>query len=314
MSEFDRFYERFLQCNRQIDFVTLANDACNQMAPNELAQFYRLIDQSDSSENRANFAKVAHGWIRYRGKGRWWNARPRKFANVAVCDGVRLFQSAGEVREKTLLILVSGGKGRIMLPVASFLESLPEVPMDVVFLKNSRDRHFRLGVDGLARSFAELAVQLPLKFETREYQQLVVMGMSSGGLPALALANAISADLGIAIEGRFPNDLFRIRRHGQQKLSAFFPICACMPQSAGHLIAAFGAGSEIDVSDAHLAQKSFGNLELLPVPGSNAHGLLGPIFFQDKLPGFLGLVLNLPPRRSPSNSIWAALKAAFQKT
>ena len=300
MSETEALLAAILAARRPIEFTAIATKAANTLAPSQLAELYHAMDLPLYASQRSAFKAAALYWPRFYGRAFLRSRSPRVFRNSKLSSGLRFFEDlSAPVPQKSLLILVSGHGGRVFVPVAVFLDCLPDRAMDVVFLSANGRNHYRQGVVGLGDNLLAVAASLRDRFPIGEYSRLEVLGTSGGGFAALRLANMMQADNGVAVGGNYPFDMLRLGGLAAAKISAFDPLCCCVAPKAKRMICAFARGSEVDALNAHNAARCCPNIKLYPVEGQTKHGFLQNLYRNRQLERFLALMLsdirNPPP-------------------
>lgn len=297
MNEVDALLAEISACRRPIEFSTVATRASNMLAPLQLAELYRSMDQPAYAGQKEALRKPSRYWSHFYRRTFLLGRRRREFQNTRLSSGVRFFEEAGfDRRQKSLLILVSGFAGRVFVPVALMLDCLPDRPVDVIYLQaNARDQ-YRTGVIGLGSNLREVATAMQSRFQTGKYVRIDVLGTSGGGLAALQLANFIDADNGVSIGGSYPFDPLRLRSLAARGITAFHSLCCCTPQKARRLVCTFAENSADDALAAAIVSRCCPRAILHPVTGQSQHGFLSVLYRHRQLEKFLAILLSDSPR------------------
>lgn len=90
-------------------------------------------------------------------------------------------------QEKTLLVCMTGGMQRMMMPLAVFLQHLDARTTDVIYITSPKREGYFYGIPRYDQSFEEMLTRLgALPFD--RYKRLVGMGSSLGGVSIIMLA------------------------------------------------------------------------------------------------------------------------------
>ena len=148
--------------------------------------------------------------------------------------------------DKTLYIFFGGQDGQFFIPFATLLALLPDGPKDIVAVRSGVKLHYMAGIAGLGRDAIEVAATLRGRFETDDYERVVVMGISVGGIFSLRVAECLAADVGMSFAFIFPDEGFWLKDLVDAGVTAFDPICACRPQKAGRMLNVLASKNEFD--------------------------------------------------------------------
>ncbi len=312
MSEVEALLVEVLACRRLIEFTALTRKASNRLAPSQLGQFYRAVDLPAFARQRKAFKETAPYWSYFRPPVPFLRKELRNFRNTQISDDVRFFEDTDfAVGEKSLLIMVSGYSGRVMVPLALLLDCLPKRPTDVLFLQSAGRDQYRLGAKGLGANLLQVAITIKERFQSDRYKRVDVLGSSAGGFPALQLANFIGADNGVSLSGAYPYDILRLGKLARQRIAGFHSLCACAEQRAERLVCAYAVGADEDADQAILAAKSLPRIILYPVAGPKQHGFLQALFRHRQLEKFMRLMLSDLPRPPKLSRLGFYLKGAL---
>lgn len=210
---------------------------------------------------------------------------PQAFRREQIASGAFLYRMDDAIRP--LLVVFTGRTKRPMLPVPAFLQFFDSHDWNVLMLRDERRLHYRDGVEGFASSMADLAPKV--RDLAGKNVDVLALGTSMGGLPAIRLQLFGGADRAISICGRFPADA-QLLLSAQTVPDPFDPICACLDQKERPLLFVHPAGSVTDAQEAALAARLTGG-HTWAVPSTESHGLLGQLWEKGRMseifPGIL---------------------------
>jgi len=156
--------------------------------------------------------------------------------------------------KKTLYILFGGQDGMFFIPSAALLALLPEGLKDVAVIRSGIQLYYLAGIEGLGRDTNEVAANLRNKLKTDEYDRVVTIGISVGGLFALRIADGLGADVGLSFAAVYTDGGFWVKDLVNAGSTAFDPLCECMPMRAGRMINVLGSKNELDVRTSRRIQ------------------------------------------------------------
>ena len=201
----------------------------------------------------------------------------------------RLYSRPG-TRRRRLLVGFTGSARRMMMPLPVFMQGLPP-DADLLILFDIANRHYRHGIwdghtalAGLARAAAPV---------TRSYADVIALGTSAGGFPAVRFAKLAGLRRGLSFGGRAIDDTLRILR-GQPTASAYDPLCACDVRAGTEAIFSFSALHPED-SMAALRANWCANAHLVPLAGRRDHSTLWLIAGMGRLNDLLSLAFTAQP-------------------
>ncbi len=202
---------------------------------------------------------------------------PQAFRREQIASGAFLYRMDEAIRP--LLVVFTGRTKRPMLPVPAFLQFFDARDWNVLMLRDERRLHYREGVEGFASSISDLAPKV--RDLAGKNVDVLALGTSMGGLPAIRLQLCGGADRAISISGRFPADA-QLLLSAQTVPDPFDPICACLQQKERPLLFVHAAGSVTDAQESALAAGLTGGLTRA-VPLTESHGLLGQLWEQGRI-------------------------------
>lgn len=196
-------------------------------------------------------------------------------------------------QHKHLIVAMTARGGRLTLPIAPFLQSLPLHTesgqiCDVLVLRDRWQAHYRFGCEGFAADFAALARKVGALAST--YNDATALGTSMGGLPAIRLGSMARLNRAISIGGRQWDDVQRIAQHGR-RLPAFDPLCACANPGTCEPWFVSADGHEKDCEVACHHARIWGG-QAIVLPRLKTHHVLGEAWLNGNLPQVLAQLLN----------------------
>jgi len=218
------------------------------------------------------------------------SAEIRNFERNDLGQDVTLYVSNDTRRPSAgrhLLVGFAASGGRLTLPIAGFLQSICALETDVLLLRDPHRNHFRYGCHGFGGDFLSLAksvAQIGV-----DYEQVIALGTSMGGLPAIRYSLMARSGVAISIGGRRWNDVARVAA-GCGQVPAFDPICACLDHENPALLYIHAAEHLLDKAEAHAHSRLTGG-RVLPVASVATHHVLGELWKAHSLSEFLQQIL-----------------------
>jgi len=195
----------------------------------------------------------------------------------------------GRRSHKGLAVVFTGKKQRPMMPLPSFLQRINADQWDVLVLRDRRQMHYRMGCQEFASDFQTLAHHI---MEIgKNFDRVVSIGTSMGGLAAVRLALIGGAQRAVSIGGRRPWDAHRVKED-KSNPPAFDPICACLPRAQRDVLLVHAEGCLPDVQEAQFAAEVCGGCSF-PVSGLNNHGVMKHLWEQGLLGDFLSIAMDI---------------------
>jgi hypothetical protein len=186
--------------------------------------------------------------------------RPAAYIREAWSEDATYFTSGrGATR---LIIAFSSPAGRLGISISYFLQMLRDHVYDVVLLRDPSQLHYTHGIRGFGTYF-ETMRRLEDFADSKRYSQIITLGASLGGLPALRGGRLLKARRAISIGGRYVWHPGRLARK-ERSVHAFDLLCACAPPSPTELVVVYAQRNEEDKSAFELLKRTFP--ECTPVP------------------------------------------------
>lgn len=146
---------------------------------------------------------------------------------------------------RSLIVGFCSGAHRLGVPTSYFLQCLRDDLYDVIVLRDARRAHFADGVQGLG-SFVETTRAIKKFAEERGYSEIITLGVSMGGYPALRAGLMLTADRAISIGGAYCWHIGRLIRK-THSVQAFDLLCPCTSKPPVELVAVVSAQNGDDV-------------------------------------------------------------------
>ena len=258
----------------------------NYMTPAEVRYFAGALagDAADSPSRR---------WIARLGGSMPINkVRPIEFERRGIFKGVtRYTADGGSASQKTLIIGFAGQFHRLMSPMPWLLDCLNPALYDVIVLRDFSRLAFAKGIPGLGGDFFEALSNLRRHVDPRTYRNVMSLGTSGGGIPAVLAAILLKLNRGLSIS---PQDFHRVaaklKAHGLSD-GPYAALLASRPRPFPELVLVCGADHRKDAADASALHKLVPS-HLWKVKNCAQHGVLTWHLARGTLPTFLAKILG----------------------
>lgn len=198
----------------------------------------------------------------------------------------RLYSTPGTAR-KRLLVAFTGVAMRLMMPLPIFMQALPR-DVDLLILYDPLRDHYRKGIwDGTKTLFDLKEATAPV---ARAYGDVIALGVSGGGLPALRFAKHVMLRRAASFGGRYIDDTLRNLRK-ESVVTAYDPLCACDTASKTEALLVYASENTHDARAAKCAAAA-ANAFLLPLNGQKDHIVLWTIQLMGHLPDLLEMLFS----------------------
>lgn len=128
-------------------------------------------------------------------------AKPEPYQCLLRSDVLSHYRSA-DPGVRRLLLAFCGSAQLLFGPVARVLQYFPAQDYEVLVLRDPAKARFSTGLPGLGGSFASVISALRDRFVGASVRDIVTLGCSGGGGPALTAARLLSARAGVSFAGR----------------------------------------------------------------------------------------------------------------
>lgn len=217
------------------------------------------------------------------------------FLRRDIRKSVTLYHNGEGASGRTLLIAFAGGNHRMMMPIPTLLQNLPAKSTDVLMVRDGTRSGYTSGLDGLAPSIEELGSAIPKMLDISQYDRLLGLGVSAGGLPIVLVALQMNFEAVLACGPGSPS------REKWQRPGLPSPLetirAAALDGSSRRITIAYGAQSE---TDRAAAMEIGGNIPIamveVSVPDRDVkHNVLHPLSMAGELPKFFEEHLGIQP-------------------
>lgn len=192
-----------------------------------------------------------------------------------VCESETRFArlySVPETPRQQLIVVFTGWAMRPMMPLPIFMQALPR-NTDLLILYDPLRNHYRRGIWDGNCTIRDLPHVMAGIIEI--YCDIIALGASGGGLPALRFAKHARLRRGISFGGRLIDDTLRILRR-EIVPSAYDPLCACDEARTTEAILVYAADNVPDAHAAHCAAVAAAS-HLIALEGHSNHAVLWEI-------------------------------------
>lgn len=131
--------------------------------------------------------------------------QPRPWLRMSLSANVNLYRGLGGGGPKSLLLCFCGSGNRMMVPLPSFLQHLPETDVDVIVVRDPSRHHYLQGIPGFAATLSEFVDEVARRIDLDGYTDLRCLGVSAGGAPALYAGLMLGAERALSVCGRHPS-------------------------------------------------------------------------------------------------------------
>lgn len=212
--------------------------------------------------------------------------KPQPFHREALAPSATFYR--GTQKARRLVVVFTGRLRRPMLPVPAFLQCIDASDWNALILRDEARMHYRTGVEGYAEDLNTLARRVRAEFS--DCSEILAIGTSMGGFPAIRFFLAGGADRAISISGSFPADA-SLLLSGQRTPGAFDPICSCLDPGRRPLLFAYGAGNSEDQANAEMAARLVGGI-CLSIQDVENHAVLERLWGEGRLAPFMDEILE----------------------
>ncbi len=226
---------------------------------------------------------------------------PQGFRKQCLARGLALYTSREKIPgDKRLLVCFTGLAGRMMIPLPVFLQHVDATCTDVIVVRYPKPDGYRCGMPGIAEGFVALLRALLTFVPPVAYVAKATIGVSGGGIPAVALAMMAQFDAALAFGVGNPDDerwrtvlpdglAGMLDRHGQGKTPATRITLAHGKDAKTDVIAATVVAAQVSARIVAIAHQAS------PV----GHACVHPLVAAGQLRSFLDRALwhPAPPAR-----------------
>lgn len=277
--------------------VRLLRDAGLNLSPTDMSRIYNRLEQQAGPELMEKARRQVPAY-------RQLLKKPRGYDSFKFNEYVRLYRShdhdAPDGR-RTLVLCVTGINGGMGMMNTRLLQVIPSEHADVVMVQRDGQNDYRMGLPGIGHSLFAIAHYLDRNVLCGSYDAITVLGVSQGAIAAIAIADFIGADIGVAVGAR------ALRIGGQVSLArhgwAWEPFCHCRNGSGRQTIpyCIYGAGNPVDARWAKQFQAFETRGIVVEVEDCEDHVVLHYLMSRGLLKGFLSELCLAPREKRPLN-------------
>lgn len=186
-------------------------------------------------------------------------------------------------RAPTMLLAFCGNAQLLFGPVARVLQRFPAAAHEVLVLRDPSKSGFSAGMPGLGVSF-EAAMSVLRERFLADGMEVITLGCSGGGGPALVAARLLSAAAGVSFAGRLPTSS---GKYGETAGALAMEQALQHPSRPDQrLFAVYGELNERDVEKSTLLAQRCGGSTVV-VPGFAGHNVLHELHVRGELASVL---------------------------
>lgn len=220
--------------------------------------------------------------------------RTQPHVRHTIAEGATVYASPGSSAERagrTLVIAYAGDAGRLMMPIALFLQHCPAERYEVVLLVDRQRSFFLKGVAGLGTDLPATIARIAEMTMPQRYRRAVSFGTSAGGLAAVWTGVALGLARAVSVGGVTPG---QVAERVQTQHLGTEGFDEAVRLNAGRLPEVLLVAGERNTRDT---EKALEMTSLLPaatvtVPGSTHHNVLWDVWNRGELDGFLERLLG----------------------
>ena len=215
----------------------------------------------------------------------------RPFERTTISTNVQLFGAQAGDRKKSLLICFCGYAHRPMLPLAVFLQHIPEDRFDVLMIVEPSRYGYLKGVPEFGTDLVAVVDAIRERVPLDRYADIRCLGISAGGAAALYAGVLIGAERALSVCGRHRSlSSHVIGQPGRppEFVGDEFDLMVRdrIAGSATRLLAAFGEDAAHDVEGAKSLTRSFPACHPVRIKGLAGHNALQHLLERDGLDEF----------------------------
>lgn len=219
---------------------------------------------------------------------------------VNIHEGVTLYKGRPQDgQERHLLVAFTGDARRLMVPIFVFLQECNMANLDVLLLADHSQRFYLDGIQGFAPSMDSLIKRIKSLYDKGNYQSLLSLGTSGGGLTALWTGIATQADMSISIGG--PSHLYTDSRLSAmaRPFGGFEQLVKTEKKQLPKMVYVLGDKCAKDQVKLEELQ-ALVPLEVVRVEGCEEHNIIHFLYLKDQLGEFLRKLIPIQPQSLPS--------------
>lgn len=219
-------------------------------------------------------------------------SNPELFIRRPLARNLALYETGGTRSGKTLAICFTGAAQRMFMPVPVFLQHIDAERTDVALVRNPKGKGYFCGIEGIGSNLEVSIDQIKALLRTDEYQKIVTIGTSGGGMPAVLTTLRLGFDAALSAGGNSPDDprwIEAIGITGGDLARKWFDDLADIPK----LFLVYGADfpRDRDAAEALAAIIPAQLIGVSPQEGPVGHNALYPLLLRGQLQEVLNLTV-----------------------
>lgn len=204
---------------------------------------------------------------------------PQHYRRRVLTEHISIYQQPNYLGpRKQLLVAFTGNKGRLMLPLAVFLQILDSRSWDVVVVWKDRPGiSYMAGHTDVADDFPGLVHYIEKIVGAGRYRRIATIGISGGGYAAIIAATLLRASRGVSVGGSLPPESARDCGH---------PLGSLIGSANLEFRFVFAERNALDRREAEAMVDVFGG-RLYPISATDDHNVFRKLLERGELLEFV---------------------------
>lgn len=210
--------------------------------------------------------------------------QPRIFNRLSLSKNVNFYSTKANF-SKSLLICFCGRANRLMLPISSFLQLIPDDKFDVLIFQDPSRKDFLQGIPGFSSDLKNLVKKIEDVIDITSYQDIRCLGTSGGAGAALYFGVLIEASAAYSIGGRHlknATDFDRLQQLGFTGDEFDILVSDKLQHSKVKLYAFYAELEERDRLGALSLSNLLDNCQDMPVTNLKEHNIFAELLRGDR--------------------------------
>lgn len=213
----------------------------------------------------------------------------RAYRHLRISNNVNYFHYPSS-SIKSLLVCFCGVGGRMMLPIATFLQHIPEHSFDVLILRDSSCHGYLAGVPHYSNRLKSVLIKIKQDISFDQYRDILCLGVSMGGAAALYSGIFLGAKRAISIGGAHPSifmdiEKFRLEGFSGSEFNDLLPTDFATASNI-ELLAFFGGQVKRDIEGAISLGRHLTRCRLAKINNLDDHNIFFKLFERGTLSEF----------------------------
>lgn len=268
----DEYLARVAQCTSLNQVNRLHIGMENVLAPAEVCA---LVDTARA--RNAALPPASQHWlsgmdVMLRGDGR----PVQPYERITWSRGAVAYSAPGDAvtgARRRLVIALTGGVNRLMMPMALFLQYCPADRLDFLVLSDFQRKYYLAGVEGLGHDLPSTIAEIRARFPRSVLASAITFGTSAGGFASVWMGVELGVARAVAVGGVTPNEIGQHVRTQGTDLSGFEEAIRRHESRLPEVVLVSGALAERDIGKAHAMQRYLPATHIT-VPDSSNHNML----------------------------------------